>query len=74
MIIHQKDIKKKQKQINHFFSELQENKDNIDDIVQEIYDTILDTDEIQQELYEFILMEMIDETKSRDISIYLLSI
>ena len=66
--------KEKQKYINDFFSELRENKENIDYIVQEIYDTILDTEEIQQELYDFILMEMIDETKSRDISIYLLSI
>ena len=64
--------KEKQKYINEFFSELRYNKENIDYILEDIYDTILDTNEIQEELYDFIIEEMIDWNKSRDISLYLL--
>ena len=62
--------KEKQQYINDFFSELRYNKTLTYEDFHNIFNT--DIDDCENEIYDFIIEEMIDWEKSRDISLYLL--
>ena len=62
--------KEKQKEINDFFDELRYNKSLTPEDFHNIFND--DVDDCENEVYDFIIEEMVDWSKCRYISLYLL--